>query len=240
MSAHAQASGAAELTVDELAAAAEIPVRRIRFYAGKRLLPPPRLEGRTGLYGDAHLARLRLIAELQDAGYTLAAIEEFLSSVPADADADAVDLLGAVVAPGSTGPEHALTRTELEQRLGLSLDDDQVAMLEAANLLRVGDDGVVHMTSSQLDFALRLVEVDAPLDALVEAGVHVRRHARALAEDLQDVFQRGVVARYEDPTDEEREALREVSRALRPLTIQAIVRAYQDALDEVVSESRGT
>ena len=225
--------------MDELAAAADIPVRRIRFYAGKRLLPPPRLDGRTGLYGDAHLARLRLIAELQDAGYTLAAIEEFLSSVPDDAGADDVSLLGTLVTPGATGPELVLTHAELAEHLDAPVDDEILAGLERANLLRC-EDGTVRLTRTQLDFARRMVAVDAPLDALVEAGVIVRHHARALAEDLQDLFADRVLAQYEDPTDEERERLRAVSRALRPLTIQAIARSYQDALDEVVRESRGT
>lgn len=234
----AHASGGPEFTVDELAAAAGIPVRRIRFYAGKRLLPPPRLDGRTGLYDDAHLARLRLIAELQETGYTLAAIEEFLSSLPEDADADAVSLVGALVAPGATGPAVTLTRDELDGHLDEPIDDEQLRSLERANLLAVGEDGSVLMTPSQLEFTRRLVAVDAPLDALIEAGVIVRVHARALAEDLQDLFQRRILAEYEDPTPEERSRLRAVSRALRPLTIQAIVAAYQAALDEVVREGR--
>ena len=229
-----------ELTVDELAAAADIPVRRIRFYAGKRLLPPPRLEGRTGLYGPAHLARLQLIADLQEAGYTLSAIEEFLESVPDDADADAVELVGTLVAPGSSGPALVLSRDELHDRLGRELDDDQVAGLERANLLQRAEGGGINLTQAQLQFARRMLAVDAPLDALVEAGEVVRRHARALAEDLQRVFEQRILAEYVDPDPGDRTRLRETARALRPLTIQAIVTAYQESLEQVVRESRGS
>lgn len=238
MSAQASVRGEDELTVDELAAAADIPVRRIRFYAGKKLLPPPRLEGRTGLYGPAHLARLQLIADLQDAGYTLAAIEDFLEAVPEDADADAVELVGTLVAPGSSGPALVLSRHELHERLGRELDDDQVAGLERANLLHQARDGHLHLTQAQLQFARRMLAVDAPLDALVEAGEVVRGHARRLAEDLQDVFERRILAEYEDPGATDRSRLRETARALRPLTIQAIVTAYQESLEQVVRESR--
>lgn len=227
-----------ELTVDELAAAAGIPVRRIRFYAGKKLLPPPRLDGRTGLYGPAHLARLQLIADLQDAGYTLSAIEDFLAGLPDDADADAVELVGALVAPGSSGPALVLGREELHDRLGRALTDDQVQALERANLLRVAEDGCFHLTQAQLEFARRMLAVDAPLDALVEAGILVRQHARSLAEDLQDVFERRILAEYQDPDPDDRQRLRETARALRPLTIQAIVTAYQESLEQVVRESR--
>ncbi len=235
------ATGAAdgELTVDELAAAAGIPVRRIRFYAGKKLLPPPRLEGRTGLYGPAHLARLQLIADLQEAGYTLAAIEDILESVPEDADADAVELVGTLAAPGAAGPALVLSREELHDRLGRELDEEQLAGLERANLLTRGDGDAVHATHAQLEFGRRMLAVDAPLDALVEAGEVVRRHARSLAEDLQAVFEDRILAEYDDPDPAERARLRETARALRPLTIQAIVTAYQESLEQVVRESRG-
>ena len=228
-----------ELTVDELAAAANIPVRRIRFYAGKKLLPPPRLEGRTGLYGPAHLARLQLIADLQEAGYTLSAIEDFLGDLPDDADADAVELVGTLAAPGSSGPTLVLTREELGARLDRDLDADQVAALERANLLTVEADGTVHLTQSQVEFARRMLAVDAPLEALIEAGLVVRGHARRLAEDLQALFERRILAEYDDPDPTERARLRETARALRPLTIQAIVTAYQESLEQVVRESRG-
>ncbi len=227
-----------ELTVDELAAAANIPVRRIRFYAGKKLLPPPRLEGRTGLYGPGHLARLQLIADLQEAGYTLSAIEDFLGDLPDDADADAVELVGTLAAPGSSGPALVLSREELDARLERTLDDEQVAGLERANLLTVADDGTVHLTQSQAEFARRMLAVDAPLEALIEAGEVVRGHARRLAEDLQDLFVRRIITEYDDPDPAARARLRETARALRPLTIQAIVTAYQDSLEQVVSESR--
>jgi DNA-binding transcriptional MerR regulator len=57
--------GEAELlTIDQLAGRCGVSVRTIRFYAGRGLLPPPRLRGRLGLYGPDHLARLELISEL--------------------------------------------------------------------------------------------------------------------------------------------------------------------------------
>lgn len=238
MSAQPEVRDDDELTVDELAAAAGIPVRRIRFYAGKKLLPPPRLEGRTGLYGPGHLARLQLIADLQEAGYTLSAIEDFLEDLPDDADADAVELVGTLAAPGSSGPALVLTRGELDERLGRTLDDAQVDGLARANLLQVAPDGSVHLTQSQVEFARRMLAVDAPLEALIEAGEVVRRHARRLAEDLQDLFERRILTEYDAPDPAERVRLRETARALRPLTIQAIVTAYQDSLEQVVRESR--
>src|ERR1700722_6626285 len=63
--------GAATLTIDELAAAAETTTRRIRSLQTLGLLPRPVLRGRTGLYGAAHRDRLDAILRLQDKGFSL-------------------------------------------------------------------------------------------------------------------------------------------------------------------------
>jgi len=53
-----------ELTVDQLAAKVGMTVRNVRAYAGRGLIPPPRLAGRTGYYDQDHVARLTLVREL--------------------------------------------------------------------------------------------------------------------------------------------------------------------------------
>src|SRR5581483_8818908 len=91
--ASATSSGTADLlTIDQLAARTGISVRTIRFYAGKGLLPPPKLRGRLGLYGPDHLARLELISELTGLGFTLAAIEGFLARLPRSIGAEGLAL----------------------------------------------------------------------------------------------------------------------------------------------------
>ena len=61
------------MTVDELARLAQTTTRNIRNYQTLGLLPPPSLVGRVGHYHKGHLGRLRLIARLQEQGFTLAA-----------------------------------------------------------------------------------------------------------------------------------------------------------------------
>lgn len=223
-----------ELTVDELATKVGVPVRTIRFYTGKKLLPPPRLEGRTGLYGSVHVARLSLVRDLQQAGYTLAAIEQFLSTLPADADAETVELFGTLLVPWVPEERTVLTRDEFSDRIDHNVDDRLLDLLERANVLELLEDGRVAVTGSQLEFGLRLLDLDAPLDVLVEAGEIIRRHAADLAEDLQKVFRERIVARFDGASTEDRDRLRALAAGLRPLTIQAIVTAYQEALDREV------
>jgi DNA-binding transcriptional MerR regulator len=69
-----------ELTIDELARRVDLPVRTIREYQTMGLLPPPRKRGRVGIYGTSHLTWLRLIARLQDRGYSLAGIRDLLAA----------------------------------------------------------------------------------------------------------------------------------------------------------------
>ena len=69
------AEAVAELTIDELARETGMTVRNIRAHQSRGLLPPPEVRARTGYYGPEHVARLRLIQELQANGYNLAAIK---------------------------------------------------------------------------------------------------------------------------------------------------------------------
>lgn len=226
-----------ELTVDELAARVGVPVRTIRFYTGKKLLPPPRLEGRTGLYGPVHVARLALVRDLQAAGYTLAAIEQFLETLPEDADADAVELFGTLLTPWLPEDRMVLTRDELADRLGRLVDDELMELLEESNVAELLDDDRVAVTPSQLEFGIRLLDLDAPFDALIEAADVIRRHADGLAGELQQVFRDRILSRFDESTPEDRERLRTLAAGLRPLTIQSIVAAYQEALDREVRAS---
>jgi len=68
----------AEMTIDEVAREAGTTTRNVRAYQTRGLLPPPRLVGRVGVYGPEHLARLQLIARLQERGYSLAAIDDLV------------------------------------------------------------------------------------------------------------------------------------------------------------------
>jgi DNA-binding transcriptional MerR regulator len=81
-----------EYRIDDLARVAGTTVRSVRVLHDRRLLPPPVLRGRTGWYGDDHVARVRLVLELQERGHTLAAIGELLSAW--ENGRDLADVLG--------------------------------------------------------------------------------------------------------------------------------------------------
>lgn len=64
------------MSIGELAEAAGLSRRAIRFYVQQKLLPPPRGVGRGKHYDRTHLEALRAIAELQGAGRSLAEIRQ--------------------------------------------------------------------------------------------------------------------------------------------------------------------
>lgn len=68
------------MSIDELAARADLPARTIREYQTMRVLPGPAKRGRSGVYDDSHLARLRTIDRLQSRGYSLAGIRDLFEA----------------------------------------------------------------------------------------------------------------------------------------------------------------
>lgn len=92
------------MTIEDVAQRAGTKTSTIRLYQSRGLLPPPQLSGRVGYYSPAHLARLRVIARLQERGYSLNAIRELLDGWSAGASLS--DLLGLEreLAAGATRP----------------------------------------------------------------------------------------------------------------------------------------
>ena len=68
-----------DLTVEQLAGEVGMSVRNIRNHHTRGLLPPPEVRARVGYYNSDHVARLKLIQDLQADGFNLAAIERLLS-----------------------------------------------------------------------------------------------------------------------------------------------------------------
>ena len=63
---------ALQLSIDDLARQAGVPVRTVRYYISQGLLPVPSARGKAATYGADHLARLRLIRRLSNEHIPLA------------------------------------------------------------------------------------------------------------------------------------------------------------------------
>src|SRR5438270_189052 len=122
---------AIEYRIDELAREAGTTVRNVRAYQDRGLLPPPRRSGRVGLYTDAHLARLRLIGQLLERGYSLGNIAELISAWERGQDiGELLGLEAALVEPWSDEVAITISLVDLNELFG----DDQDALQEAVKL----------------------------------------------------------------------------------------------------------
>ncbi len=99
-----------ELTIDELAQRADTRTSTIRMYQSRGLLAPPEIRGRVGYYSAAHLSRLRLIARLQQRGFSLAAITDLLDGLTKGASLAAI--LGAEQELSTLGEPTELTEAD--------------------------------------------------------------------------------------------------------------------------------
>ncbi|MFZ3570023.1 MerR family transcriptional regulator [Streptomyces sp. BH097] len=168
--------------MEELAKAAGITVRTVRFYRERGLIKPPRREGRIAWYDETHLDRLRTIASLLDRGHTLSGISELSEAF--DRGRDVGELLG--VQPTEEVPVR-LSAAELADYFA---DDVTPENLQAAlDLGYLGIDGeeIVHISRRLLDISAALVREGIPLADVLAAARRVRDHAEALAALFTDL-----------------------------------------------------
>ncbi|MFJ8200062.1 MerR family transcriptional regulator [Streptomyces sp. NPDC096152] len=172
--------------MEELAGLAGITVRTLRFYRERKLIPPPRREGRIAWYDDHHLARLRTISALLERGHTLNGIAELAEAF--DHGRDVGDLLG-LGAPTEETPVR-LTPEELADHFAGQVTAENLAAAMRLGYLGTDGDEIVHVSRRLLDVSAALVREGIPLAEVLAAGQRVREHADALAELFTDLVTR--------------------------------------------------
>ncbi|MFC5719355.1 MerR family transcriptional regulator [Streptomyces gamaensis] len=234
--AQAREGGAGEpaLTVDELAARAGVTVRTVRFYGTRGLLPPPELgPRRVGRYGPGHLARLALIEELQHQGLTLAAIERYLSRLPAGLSPHDLAIHRALVASWMPDEAEEMPRAQLERRAGRPLTEEDLGRLAAMNVVEPDPDGrgggaAFRVDPALLGLGLQLLDVPVALETILKARTVLIDHSCAAARELSRLFREEVCRAVEG----EAAAMKSLSRHMQPLVVQALVTAFQRSLTQ--------
>ncbi|MER5839483.1 MULTISPECIES: MerR family transcriptional regulator [Streptomyces] len=185
--------------MEELARLAGITVRTLRFYRERKLIPPPRREGRIAWYDDHHLARLNTITALLERGHTLNGIAELAEAF--DHGRDVGELLG-MDAPTEETPVR-LTPGELADYFADDVTPENLAAAMDLGYLGVDGEEIVHISRRLLDVSSALVREGIPLAEVLRAGREVRAHTEAMA----DLFA-GLILRH---------APEEAVHRLRPL-----------------------
>lgn len=175
-----------EYRMEELARLAGITVRTLRFYRERKLIPPPRREGRIAWYDDHHLARLRTITALLERGHTLNGIAELAEAF--DNGRDVGDLLGVEV-PTEETPVR-LTPEELADHFAGEVTPENLAAALDLGYLGVDGEEIVHISRRLLEVSSALVHEGIPLGEVLRTGAEVRTHADALADLFADLILR--------------------------------------------------
>jgi len=228
------------MTLEEITARAATSVRNVRFYTSKGLLPAPIRRGRSGFYTADHLARLEMIRELQAHGFTLAAIEKYLARLPEDATPETIALHRTLLAPWMPELPETVSRRELTRRAGRALTDDELDTLNALGIVYPTKNGQFQVATAHLSVGVSMLDLGMPLEAALAANDIFQRYGRAVAEELTENFRTRVWPAYKAAYQEGEvppERLQEIIERFKPVTVQALVAAFEAAVDE---EKRST
>jgi len=230
----------AELTVEQLAHETGMSVRNIRNHQSRGLLPPPEVRGRVGYYGPQHVARLRLIQELQAEGFKLSAIERLIGEHGADADRF-VGLRQAITAPFAAETPEVVDREELRERLGVE-DDELIARAQKLGLLvDLGDERFEAPSPALLRAAEEVQRLGIDLGAALTAIEKLNRNAHAAARAFVDLFVDELWRPFDEagrPEDGWAEITSAVER-LRPLALEALNATFRLILTAEVEQAFG-
>jgi len=216
--------------IEDLAHHSGATVRTIRAYQDRGLLPRPERRGRANLYSDAHLARLRQIADLLDRGYTLASIKELLEAWDAGRGLGGVlGLVAEVDGPWTDEEAVRISRAELDERFGGDPDDAAVADAVELGVLEPvpGDEDSFLVPSPQeLAVAVELYAAGVPLAAISGHLRELRGQVEHIAARFLEFTTEHVFARYlggpHRPTDADAAEAASLVRRLRPLAQQTV------------------
>lgn len=218
-----------EYRIEDLAHRSGATVRTIRAYQDRGLLPRPERRGRSNVYGDSHLARLRQIADLLDRGYTLASIKELLEAWDAGRGLGGVlGLVAEVHGPWTDEKSGRISRAELEAAFGGKPDEGAIAeAVELGVLERVPgrDDEFLVPSPQELSVAAELYAAGVPLAAITRQLRELRGQVEHIASSFLEFTTHHVFARYlghRPPTDMEAADAASMVRRLRPLAQQTV------------------
>lgn len=235
------ASPPEQYRVEELANAAGVTVDTVRFYQGKRLLPPPRRKGRVAWYGPEHLERLRRTRSLLAERFTLAQIAKLFASEEAatsprakrsaaDASGDASRALLEALVAESVG-DRTLTRAELAAES--KVPEPLLAAAQQAGLIApIEIDGAERFTRADAELARAGLDILArglPLKALLDVAVAHAERVEATVDQAISLFDAHVLepARGVDGGDDD---VAEAFRALLPEVARMVALHFQRTL----------
>jgi DNA-binding transcriptional MerR regulator len=233
-------SGGREFRAAELAELAGITTRTLRFYRERKLLPPPRREGRIAWYDEHHLARLRTISGLLARGHTLGGIADLLGAFESGRDSHGTaELLGMessmITALFAEETPIRLTPEELADYYQGEVTVENLAAALDIGYIAVDGDEFVHASRRLLDASSELVKKGIPLSAVLGAGRELRTQAEAISEVFAEMFRAYLLPKEQECAEAlDAGRVNELLMQLRPLAKQVVEAELGLALDRRV------
>jgi DNA-binding transcriptional MerR regulator len=229
---------AAGLTIEQLAAEVGMSVRNIRNHQSRGLLPPPEVRARVGYYGPDHVARLRLILDLQAEGFNLGAIERLLSA--SSASAERVLRLRAAMSAFETETPEVVTGEELLERFG-EVDTKDVARVRKLKLLTpLGDDRFEVPSPALMRAAEEVTELGISLHAALALIERVSRECESISRAFVKLYLEELWAPFVaagEPEERWDDVLAAI-QALRPIASEALLATFKQRMSaQVEAES---
>lgn len=177
-----------EFTIDQLAYASHTTVRNIRAYQDRGLLPPPQRRGRVGIYSEIHLARLRIISQLIERGYSLTTIGDLITAW--ESGRRLSDVLGLEVAITTAWKKETPVYVSPEQLFAdfnASFTQDSVQQAVKLGYMEPEGNRIRILKPRIYNASKELVAAGIPIDDLIEHVTLVRNDIEKLAERFVDM-----------------------------------------------------
>lgn len=230
-----------EFTIDELAAETRVPSRTIRFYQSKNVLMAPTIRGRVAYYGDVHIERLRLIAQLQDRGLRIEGIRDLVTRID-KGELDVTEWLGleaSLKAPWASDQPRTMTEAEVLDVAGTRRAGFIGDLLRTKAISREGEVYLVR-SPGLLRIAGVLDRAGVDLETASEASEILRRHLQKATRELVDHFYK----HFADITSATTGDWGETVDGVRPIALEAVrivfAQEMERALRALVDSGRTT
>jgi DNA-binding transcriptional MerR regulator len=233
----------AEYRVEELARLAGTSVRNVRVYQDRGLLAKPRRQGRVGIYTEAHLARLRIIGQLLQRGYTFANIAELLRAWESGGSLN--EVLGFESALGDAWSDEVptyLTVEELADLIGKQPDPEETERAIELGLFEVEGDRLRVPSPRLLHAGVELIRAGMSVAEVLDIAAMLRSHVDVMAAEMVRTVSDHIL-RTHAPTGmvlgEHVPAAAEVVRRLRPMAQQAVDAMLAQAMAHSIEREIG-
>ncbi len=237
---HGDGAGEPHLTVEQLAATTGMSVRNIRNHQSRGLLPPPEVRARVGYYGEAHVARLRLIQEMQAQGFNLGAIKRLLDRQGPSLE-QFVGLKEAITAPFETESPEILSPADLSERFGEVSESDLAKAQRLGMLVPIAENLYEAPSPALLRAAEQVLARGISLATALSVLEKAKRSCEATSRTFVQLFLAEVWKPFDEagqPPERWPEITESIER-LRPLATEVVLATFKQAMEAEVERAFG-